>query len=183
MTIVKPFRFSVPCALVLALAASAAWGQANLRDQALDAMKRAAVFYHDRVSTRGGYLIEYTADLKVRFGELPARESQIWVQNPSTPGVGEAFLAAFKATGDSLYLKYACDAARALVWGQMDCGGWNYLVDFRAGSLETWYEEIKVHTDYDEFMHFHGNATFDDGVTADATRLLLRLYEIGRAHV
>lgn len=173
----KYMRTAVLCALALALAASAASGQTALRDQALDTMKKAAVFYHDRVSTRGGYLMEYTADLKVRFGELPARESQIWVQNPSTPGAGETFLAAFRATGDSLYLRYACDAGRALVWGQMDCGGWNYLIDFKAGSLATWYDEMKVHTDYDEFMHFNGNATFDDGVTADATRLLLHLYD------
>jgi PelA/Pel-15E family pectate lyase len=91
--------------------------------------------------------------------------------------VGEAFLAAFRATGDSLYLKYAGDAGRALVWGQMECGGWNYLIDFAPGSLATWYEESKVFTDYDEFMHFNGNATFDDGVTVDSTLLLLHLYD------
>jgi PelA/Pel-15E family pectate lyase len=177
MSTMKLFRTIALSGLVLLVTVSAASGQKAVRDQALDAMKKAAVFYHDRVSTRGGYLMEYTADLNVRFGELPARESQIWVQNPSTPGVGETFLAAFRATGDSLYLKYACDAGRALVWGQMDCGGWNYLIDFKPGSLETWYEGIKVHTDYDEFMHFNGNATFDDGVTADATLLLPHLYD------
>ncbi len=170
-------RMIALCALVLPVTVSAASGQNALRGQALDAMKKASAFYHDRVSTRGGYLMEYTADLRVRFGELPARESQIWVQNPSTPGVGETFLAAFRATGDSLYLKYACDAGRALVWGQMECGGWNYLIDFEAGSLATWYEEMKVHTDYDEFMHFNGNATFDDGVTAGSALLLLHLYD------
>jgi PelA/Pel-15E family pectate lyase len=151
--------------------------QTSLRDQAITAMRKAAVFYHDTVSTRGGYLMEYTADLSKRYGELPARESQIWVQNPSTPGVGEAFLAAYRATGDSLYLKFAGDAGRALVWGQMDCGGWNYLIDFVPGSLESWYQEAKVFTDYDEFMHFDGNATFDDGVTAESTLLLLHLYD------
>ncbi len=144
---------------------------------AMETMRKAAIYYHDTVSTRGGYLMEYTADLRRRYGEIPARESQVWVQNPSTPGVGEAFLAAYRATGDSLYLRYAGDAARALVWGQMDCGGWNYLIDFAPGSLATWYAESKVFTDYNEFMHFDGNATFDDGVTANATLLLLHMYD------
>jgi PelA/Pel-15E family pectate lyase len=147
-------------------------------EQALQAMKKAAHYFHDMVSTRGGYLCEYTVDLKHRFGELPARESQIWVQNPSTPGMGDAFLNAYRATGDPLYLQFAGDAARALVWGQMECGGWNYLIDFAPESLKTWYREISIHTLYDEFMHFNGNATFDDSATRDPTLLLLRLYDL-----
>lgn len=177
----KAFIAAILCGTVLTMTVSAASRSSapkgkTMREQALETMRKAAVFYHDKVSTRGGYLMEYTADISRRFGELPARESQIWVQNPSTPGVGEVFLAAFRATGDSLYLLYAGDAGRALIWGQMDCGGWNYLIDFAPGSLTTWYEESKVFTDYDEFMHFNGNATFDDGVTAGATQLLLHLY-------
>ena len=152
--------------------------EAGTLEQALQAMNKAAHYYHDTVSTRGGYLMEYTADLTRRFGELPARESQIWVQNPSTPGMGDAFLNAYQASGDPFYLRCAEDAVRALIWGQMECGGWNYLIDFAPGSLKPWYKEMSVHTDYGEFMHFNGNATFDDGVARDPTLFLLRLYDL-----
>ena len=176
--IVKILSGSAILFLITAGFVTAAPREPGTLEQTLQAMKKASHYYHDIVSIRGGYLWEYTADLTRRFGELPARESQIWVQNPSTPGVGDAFLSAYQASGDPLYLQFAGDAARALAWGQMECGGWNYLIDFAPGSLKTWYQEMSVHTLYDEFMHFNGNATFDDGVVRDPTLFLLRLYDL-----
>ena len=161
----------------IVLIASTVQAKETLRDQAIAAMKKSATFFHDKVSTQGGYLMEYTSDLSLRYGELPAWKSQIWVQNPSTPGMGEVFLSAFLATGDSTFLRYSEDAAKALVRGQLTCGGWNYLIDFEPAGLEAWYKESKVFVDYPEFMHYYGNATFDDKVTFDATRLLLHLYD------
>ena len=150
----------------------------TLEKQAAEAMKKAARFYYEKVSTKGGYLFEYTVDMKHRYGEMPARESQIWVQDPATPGAGQVYLDAYEATGDPLYLEAADAAARALVRGQLECGGWNYLIDFKAGDIDDWYNHEGHHPDFNEFSHFDGNATFDDRVTYGPTMLLLRLYDI-----
>ena len=50
----------------------------------------------------------------------------IWVQPPGTPAVGMAYLDAYDVSGDTLYLNGAIDAARALAWGQLGSGGWDY---------------------------------------------------------
>ncbi len=78
----------------------------DIQAQSLAAMKKASAFMRDTVSTRGGFVWNYSADLSERWGEIPARPTQIWVQG-ATNGVGEMFLDAFRATGDSLYLAYA----------------------------------------------------------------------------
>ncbi|MBN1292649.1 MAG: pectate lyase [Candidatus Latescibacteria bacterium] len=150
----------------------------QLKTEAMEAMKKASRFYYGTVSTKGGYLFEYTVDMKHRYGELPALESQIWVQDPATPGVGQVYLDAYEATGDDFYLEAADAAARALVRGQLECGGWNYLIDFKAGSVDEWYKHAGIYTDFNEFAHFDGNATFDDRVTYGPTMLLLRLYDL-----
>ena len=152
--------------------------ETSLEKEALEAMKKAAFFYRNEISTRGGYLFQYNVDMKHRYGEMPARESQIWVQDPATPGVGHAYLNAFEATGDTFFLEAADAAARALIWGQMECGGWNYLIDFKAGSLEDWYENEGHHPDFNEFSHFEGNATFDDAVISGPVLFLLRIYNL-----
>ncbi|MCE5248681.1 pectate lyase [bacterium] len=173
---------AVLCVAVLGLCLCSfpmhASAQATLEKQAVEAMKKAAQFYYGKVSTKGGYLFEYTVDMKYRYGEMPARESQIWVQDPATPGVGQIYLDAYEATGDMFYLEAADAAARALIRGQLDCGGWNYLIDFKAGSIDDWYKHEGNHPDFNEFSHFDGNATFDDAVTSGPTMLLLRLYDI-----
>lgn len=59
------------------------------REQAIRAaMKSAAQFYHDKISTQGGYLYYYATDLQQRWGEGEATADQIWVQQPGTPAVG-----------------------------------------------------------------------------------------------
>ena len=150
----------------------------TLEYEACETMKKAAGYYFREVSTKGGYLFEYTVDMKHRYGEMPARDSQIWVQDPATPGVGQVYLDAYEATGESLFLEAADAAARALIRGQLECGGWNYIIDFKAGSIDDWYENEGNHPDFNEFSHFDGNATFDDRVTYTPTLLLLRLYDI-----
>ena len=93
------------------------------RQEILEAMKRASDFMMNQVSYRGGFVWHYSADLSQRWGELPSRQSQIWVQPPGTPTVGAMFLDAYKATGDAAYLRYAERVASALIWGQHASGG------------------------------------------------------------
>ncbi len=141
-------------------------------------MRRATEFMVDKVSYRGGYLWNYLPDMSRRWGEMEARETQIWLQPPGTSSMGHLFLDAYHATGDEYYYRAAEGVASALTWGQHPSGGWNYFIDFAGDrSLRDWYATIgKNAWRLEEFQHYYGNATFDDQTTTDAATFLLRLY-------
>lgn len=143
-----------------------------------EAMKSAARFMVEEVSTNGGYLWYYKKDMSRRWGEMEAYKTMIWLQHPGTVSMGHIFLDAYKATGDDYYYEAARKAAHAIIWGQSNEGGWNYMVDFAGDrSLKQWYSTIgKNGWRLEEFQHYYGNATFDDDVTSDAARFLLRMY-------
>lgn len=65
-----------------------------------------------------------------------------------------------------------------MIYGQRPGGGWHYFIDFDPKGLEEWYkkEASRFKWGYEEYRHYYGNATFDDGNTANASRLLLRFY-------
>jgi PelA/Pel-15E family pectate lyase len=150
----------------------------TLVDQALSAMKNATTYMVETVSTNGGYVWHYLPDFSRRWGEMEAYDTMIWVQPPGTTSMGHLFLDAYDATGDEYYYEAADKTARALIWGQLDCGGWNYVVDFAGDrSLKNWYATIgKNGWRLEEFQHYYGNATFDDDVSSDAARFILRMY-------
>ena len=75
---------------------------------AVDRMKLATEFMRTHVAAHGGYVYDVTLDLKQRRGEGVATATEIRVQPPGTPIVGTAFVLAWEATGDPLFL----DAAR-----------------------------------------------------------------------
>ncbi len=147
------------------------------KSEALAAMKKAATFMTEKVAYRGGYVWAVSEDFSRRYGEVPARQTQIWVQD-GTPLVGMALLDAYDLTGDRFYLDGARRAADALVSGQHRLGGWHYFVDFDPKGLEEWYaqEASRFKWGMEEYRHYYGNATFDDDNTASATRFLLRFY-------
>ncbi|MCX7825625.1 MAG: hypothetical protein N2689_08700, partial [Verrucomicrobiae bacterium] len=68
-----------------------AWATAQADDdlaaQARAALEKAVAFFTGKGATHGGYLWEYTADLKQRWCEGRATETQIWLQPPGTPSV------------------------------------------------------------------------------------------------
>ncbi len=147
------------------------------RTEVSDAMRKAATFMVEKASLHGGYVWAVSEDLSARWGEIPARPSQIWVQ-AGTPMVGMAFLDAYDVTRDRLYLDAARKAADALIFGQTPEGGWHYFIDFDPAGLVDWYKTraSQFKYGYEEFRHYYGNATNDDGVTSDATEFLLRFY-------
>jgi len=146
-------------------------------DEVLAAMKKAAGFMADVASTRGGYVFQYKADLSERWGEIPARESQIWVQPPGTPTVGMMLLEAYRTTGEPVFLDYAERAADALVWGQHPSGGWHYFIDFDMPGVRKWYDEVASKCwGWEEYLHYYGNCTFDDESTTAPAKFLLELY-------
>jgi hypothetical protein len=166
----------IACLVVCASFVPSAWAQPS-RDEALAAMKKAATFMVEKVSLRGGYVWAVSDDLSTRWGEVPARPSQIWTQG-GTPGVGMAFLDAYDATGDRLFLDAAKRAADALIFGQHPLGGWHYVIDFDPAGLEEWYatRASKFLYGYEEYRHYYGNCTNDDQVTSDGAEFLLRYY-------
>ena len=141
------------------------------------AMKKATAFMTDRVALHGGYVWFVSEDLARRWGEIPARPSQIWLQG-GTERMGQVFLDAWEATGDPQFLGAARKAADALVFGQHPLGGFHYFIDFQPAGLGQWYETTasRFRWGYEEYRHYYGNATYDDRVTADAALFLLRFY-------
>lgn len=180
MNITRRFFAAGAAAVTASLAGPAAAGPVRRRPQlsiANATMRRAVRFMTDKAAVRGGYVWTALPDFSRRWGELEARPTQIWVQPPGTPTIGHAFLDAYHATGEDMYLR-ACEAtADALLAGQHPAGGWNYLVDFAGeASLTEWYDTVGANAwRLEEFHDKPSNATFDDATTTEAATLLLRL--------
>lgn len=172
-------RCTVILSFLFILTPSAEAQTDDLVSEARESMLQATQFMVEKVSTRGGYVWHYYDDFSRRWGELEAYDTQIWIQpSGGTVGMGDIFLNAYDATGEEYYYRAAEKAANALIWGQHEAGGWNYLVDFAGDrSLKRWYDTIgKNAWGFEEFYHYYGNATFDDYVTTSAAQFLLRIY-------
>lgn len=154
--------------VISASSGSAQETDAKLRDRAIAEMRRAATYFHDRVAVHGGYVYYYSLDLQRRLGEGVASPDQVWVQPPGTPTVGMAYLSAYRATGDKFYLDAATDAARALIYGQLESGGWTNSIDFDPRSKQT-----------AQYRNGKGRgrnySTLDDGITQGALRCLMQV--------
>ena len=144
----------------------------------LETMKRATTFMVEKASMNGGYVWYCLPDMSRRWGEMEAKKSMIWIQPPGTGTVGHLFLDAYHATGDEYYYQAAEQVAQALIKGQHPSGGWNYVVDFAGeDSIKEWYATVGRNAwRLEEFQHYYGNATFDDGGTAECSKFFLRLF-------
>lgn len=135
---------------------------------AIDALKTAVTFFRDEVATHDGYVWRVTEDLQQRWGEGDATADQIWVQPPGTPAVAMAYLHAYHATCDPLYLEAAHASATALLYGQLRSGGWEKAVDFDPnGSLSAEYRN--------GMGSGKNNSQLDDDTSQSVIRLLSRL--------
>lgn len=141
---------------------------------ATEAMKKATDFMTSQVAVHGGYVYDVSLDLKTRRGEGTAMASEVWVQPPGTPTVGIAFLRAFEATDDQVFLVAATRCAQSLMHGQLESGCWTDRVDFDPNGKHTGL-----------YRHKKGNvkgrnySTLDDDKSQSALRLLI---EVDRAH-
>jgi len=145
---------------------------ATLPNEARAALKKAAGYFQDKVSTHGGYLWRYSADLARREGEGKATATQVWVQSPGTPSVGQAWLDAHLATGDTFYLDGAVATARALVRGQLESGGWDYSIDFDPVKRKA------IAYRYDNNAKGKNVSTLDDDTTQAALRFLMNADQV-----
>lgn len=154
-------------AAALSVLSHSAWGaEQRLAEDSKAAMERATVFFRS-IATNGGYVGIYSLDLQERYGEAlyeKAADNEIWVQPPGTPSVGDCYLRAYRITGDTRYLDAACDAGRALAWGQRSEGGWDHRVVVT---------HMKPGTAMPERMS--GRCTLDDDITQGALKFLMNL--------
>jgi len=115
--------------------------------------------YFHSINIHGGYVYDYTLDLNERWhDDGPSDEHTIEIQPPGTPTVGTSFLRAYKVTENQKYLEAAKDAARSLIIGQNDLGGWNHQVHFNKSK--------------DNIV------SFDDNQTQSAIRFLIALDQV-----
>jgi len=134
------------------------------------AMVRAVRAFQDQAGFRGGYVYEVSLDGSSRRGEGNATPTEIWVQPPGTPAVGEAFLDAYDASPNPVFLEAAKAAAAALLHGQLESGGWADRVDFDPAGKNT-----GLYRDGRGKAKGRNYSTLDDDKTQSALRFLIRL--------
>jgi hypothetical protein len=171
---------------VLRVAPVAAFALANtvfaqketVAKQAEQTMLKATKFMMDNVSYNGGFVWYYLPDMSRRWGEMEAYKTMYWTQDGGTVNVGHALLDAYKATRNEYFYESAEKVANAVIFGQSNEGGWNYMMDFAGDrSLKKWYNTIgKNGWRLEEFQHYYGNDTYDDDVSSNTARFLLRMY-------
>ena len=149
-----------------------------LPGQAAAALEKAVTFLRTEVAAGGGYLGSYrfdpaTDEIVEWVGEGRATKDQNWTQPPGNPSVGFAFLRAWEGTGDPQYLEAAVEVAHSLVYGQLECGGWDYIVDHGPEGPRRWYYRHNAGSAEEALKSGRNRGTFDDDVSQHATRLLI----------
>lgn len=137
---------------------------------AFDAAKKATEFLHLKVSTDGGYLWRYSADLALREGEGIVETHTVWVQPPGTPAVGEAFVKLYEASGEPVFRDAAIAAADALRRGQMRSGGWQASIEFEANRRKKWGYRTEP-----AGRKRKDQSSLDDDKTQSAIRFVMKL--------
>ncbi|MEQ8788740.1 MAG: pectate lyase [Pirellulaceae bacterium] len=143
----------------------------ELPQEATSALKKATSFFTKQVASHGGYLYQYSADLKKREGEGKADVDTVWVQPPGTPAVGMALLEAYELSGEPYLLEAARAAGECLIQGQLRSGGWDAKIDFGDGRERIAYRVLP------ERAKAMNTTTFDDDKSQSALRLLIRVDE------
>ncbi len=139
-------------------------------EEAEAALRKAVGFFHDKIAVQGGYDWRTSGDLKLREGEGIPTPTQVWVQPPGTPAVGEAILDAYDATGDKTYLGYARETGQALAKGQLRSGGWEYYIEFDPEK-----RGARGYRDVPPKKKQRNRTTLDDDTTQASVRFLVRL--------
>ena len=166
----RTFSTCVILCLFTALASAQSDKETRLSSQALAAAKKATSFLTREVSTEGGYLWRYSADLGKREGEGIVETKTIWIQPPGTPSVGQAFVRLFEATGEDQFLVAAKAAGEALRRGQMRSGGWQAHVEFDPDRRRKWAYRIDP-----EGRKRKDQSSLDDDKTQSAIRFVIQL--------
>lgn len=143
--------------------------------EARKALEKAVSFFRNDVSASGGYLWQYSANLKLREGENGATATQAWVQPPGTPTVGEALLEAYLLCGEPVLLDSAKATGHALVQTQLVSGGWDYRLEFDPRERSGWQFLVDQQAGLKLSPKAKNVTTLDDDNTQSALRFLMKL--------
>ena len=128
-------------------------------------------FYRTRVGYEGAYLWKYSADLKNQEGEEIANSTSGWTQPPGSPSVGEAYLEAWRLSGEPICLDAAIEVAHALVRSQLNSGGWSSHFDLGPHGRSYAYRVLGSKAGN------NNRTTFDDNKSQSALMLLMHVDE------
>jgi hypothetical protein len=88
--------------------------------------------------------------------------------------MGMVFLRAYEVTHDRKFFEAAQAAALALAHGQLESGGWDYLIDFDPAKSPQWYRRTdKGRITEAQAAGRRNSSTFDDDNTQSALQLLM----------
>lgn len=161
-----------------AITGASAAEASSIPQQAREALAKATRFMRF-IATEGGYVWRYSLDLKERAGETKATATQVWIQPPGTPSMGMAFLRAHAVTKDALFLEAARDTGDALATGQLESGGWDYLIEFDLAKRTAWYRRADIGScSAAEAVKRKNISTYDDNNSQSAVRFLLALADV-----
>jgi len=154
-------------ALVLPVAAQDADQRAASRS-----LRKVVSFHRQNVGYQGAYLWNYSADLTAQEGEGKANKTSGWTQPPGTPTVGEAYLKAWRLSGEKACLEAALECAEALVKSQLHSGGWASHFDLGPeGARRYAYRKDGARSGKRNFT------TFDDNKSQSALVFLMHVDE------
>ncbi|MFQ5808663.1 MAG: pectate lyase, partial [Armatimonadota bacterium] len=163
---------------VMAVVSGPGLAQQDLPAQALAAMKKATAFFTTEIACHGGYLGRYSEDMTDVWGEGRAQIWQNWIQPPGCPTVGLAYVRAYEATGDKQFLDAAVGCAHALAWGQLESGGWYYIVDFSPRGEQRYFYRHNARAPDASLRSGRNLSTLDDNTTQHALRLLMAVDQL-----
>jgi hypothetical protein len=143
----------------------------DLRQQAEATLQRGLAFFRT-LHVEGGYGYYVTPDGSRRWGEEPLESTEIEVQPPGTPAVGQSFLRAYRATGDPHALAGARAAADALIRGQNRHGGWDHTINFSDLENDTVSFDDNQSQSAISFLMALDQVVDDDRLTAAVQRAL-----------
>jgi hypothetical protein len=180
-------RRAALASFALLLLGPGAWARADVgagsplveAEEVKRSISRAAEFFHG-LSTEGAYVWIYSEDLRHRAGEALTTPTQAWVQPPGTPSVGETYLRAYAVTGEEKYFEYARAAAHGLARGQLQSGGWDYMIEFDPAERERWAYRVDA-AKTSAAAKKQNTTTFDDNTTQSALRYLLAFSDVAKS--
>ncbi len=140
--------------------------------EATRALHKVISFYRQDVGYEGAYLWRYSADLTRQEGEGKANKTSGWTQPPGTPSVGEAYLKAWRVSGDERCLMAAKEAAYALIRAQLQSGGWSSHFDLGAEGRRRYAYRVDGRQ-----AGKNNYTTFDDNKSQSALVLLMHVDE------
>lgn len=138
-------------------------------------MRKTVEFARANLSFAGGYATKWSRDLKESRTSDTEGVTLIAIESPGTPVFGLAYVKAWQATGDKLYLQAAREAAGALLWTQLASGGWSTYHDYALPAARKQHYRRDLEAGDVEQGNRKSHSTLDDNKTQLALLFLLEL--------